>query len=207
MSGRFSAAALAVLLAASSTGACAKSSHSTTAGRKSTTGTTVLLPGTPTTAPPAAHGANEPSPTLVDPKTGKQGNIGENDLYTASSPPSPKFRQADLGGVKGDVPLTAKITPPCAETGQTVTIVFHSEPGMTIAAQMKWPNDQFSGLDNTRGTSDSKGSLTWTVEVKPTALYGVADLMAAAIDESDTGRKRSGSTGNWEFVVAPPGRC
>jgi hypothetical protein len=146
-------------------------------------------------------------PTLVDPATGKQGRIKEGDKYTAVSPPPVEFRPADVPGPPGEVPLTASVSPGCVEHGQTVTIQFKSEPGITVASQIKWPTDQFSGLDNTRGTTGPDGVLIWKVEVKPTALYGVADAQGAAIDERPEGRSRKGTFGNWEFVVAPPGRC
>lgn len=156
-------------------------------------------------------GATEPRdtapPTLVDPATGKQGRIDEDDKYTAVAPPPPEFRPADLPGPPGDVPLTAAVTPGCVEHGQTLTLHFKSEPGITVAAQIKWPTDQFSGLENTRGTTGPDGVLTWKVDVKPTALYGQADAQAVAIDERAGGRQRTGSFGNWQFVVAPPGRC
>jgi hypothetical protein len=149
-------------------------------------------------------------PTLVDPQTGKQGKIGENDRYTASAPPPVEYRKPDISGrggaaPPGAVPLEARVTPPCVEHGQQVTVVLKSEPGITLAAQIKWPNEAFSDLDQTRGAAGPDGTLSWTVEIKPTALYGQADLMAAAIDEQKSGRE--GSSGDWFFVVAPPGRC
>lgn len=152
-----------------------------------------------------AHGHTEP--TLVDPATGKQGKIRETDRYSAVSPPAPTFREPDIAGAEGSVPLTASTSPACVEHGQQLTVVLKSEPGMTVVAQIKWPNEQFSGLDSTRATTGPDGFHTWVVDVKPTALYGVSDLQAAAIDERPGHQSRSGSQGSWQFVVAPPGRC
>lgn len=151
------------------------------------------------------HGHTEP--TLVDPATGKQGKIRETDRYSAVSPPAPTFRDPDISGAEGSVPLTASTSPACVEHGQQLTVVLKSEPGMTVVAQIKWPNEQFSGLDSTRATTGPDGLHTWVVDVKPTALYGVSDLQAAAIDERPGHQSRSGSQGSWQFVVAPPGRC
>jgi hypothetical protein len=175
------------------------SGTSSPAGADVTSTTTSGVGGHPKEAPP----------TLVDPKTGKQGKIEPEDTYTASNPPPAAFRPSDVPSSEPSkpnaIPLDAKITPPCVEHGQQVTFVFRSEPGITVAAQVKWPNDQFSDLDNTRGTTGKDGTFTWKVTVTPADLIGQADLQAAAIDEHD--RSRPGTSGDWEFVVAPPGRC
>lgn len=197
---------LAVLLAAVlAAGGCTESKKAESKGKDASLSAggeaSVGADGTP------AEDDDHAPPTLVDPATGKQGRIKETDRYTAVAPPAAEFRPADVPGPPGEVPLTASVSPGCVEHGQTVTLQFKSEPGITVAAQIKWPTDQFSGLDNTRGTTGPDGILTWKVEVKPTALYGVADAQAAAIDERPEGRRRKGSFGNWEFVVAPPGRC
>lgn len=153
------------------------------------------------------HGDEHAPPTLVDPATGKQGRIGENDRYTAGSPPAASFRPPDIIGASGEIPLGASTSPPCVEHGQKLTAVLRSEPGISVVAQIKWPNEQFSGLDATRGVTGADGLYTWVVDVKPTALYGIADLQAAAIDERPGNEKRAGSQASWQFVVAPPGRC
>jgi len=199
--GRLLAAALVITLAA---GACSDSKD-----RDKDVGA-APGPGSPITFPVDGHAAGDghdhTQPTLVDSKTGKQGRIKETDRYSAVTPPAPSFRPPDDVGARGAIPLEAQVTP-CVEHGQTFEAVFRSEPKMTVAAQIKWPNDQFSGLDATRGETAADGTFRWTVIVKPTALYGVAYLMAAVIDESPQGRTRDGTQGNWEFVVAPPGRC
>lgn len=146
-------------------------------------------------------------PTLVDPATGKQGRIRESDKYTAGSPPPPSFRPPDQPGEQGQVSLAASVSPPCVEHGQKLTVTLKTDPFATVAAQIKWPNEQFSGLDNTRATTGADGIHTWVVDVKPTALVGIADLMAAAIDERRGHQHRTGSHAGWQFVVAPPGRC
>ena len=151
------------------------------------------------------HGHTEP--TLVDPATGKQGKIRSTDKYSAATPPPPDFRPADVVGASGAIPLEASTSPPCVEHGKKLTTVFRSEPGVSIAAQIKWPNDEFTNLDNIRGTIGADGTYTWSVEVKPTAFYGIADIQAAVIDERPSGRGRNGTQGNWQVVVAPPGRC
>lgn len=143
----------------------------------------------------------------VDPVTGKQGSVTPTDKYTASSPPPTGFRSADTPGQAGDVPLTASVAPGCVEHGKEVVFTFKSDPGITVVAQVKWPNDQFSGLDNIRDRTSGDGELEWKLRVQPTALYGVAELQAAVIDERPEGRRRKGSFGNWNFVVAGPGRC
>lgn len=188
-------AAVLVLAAVLATGGCSDAKEKKSAG-----GTATLSAGGEATM---AGGQSPP----IDPATGKQSRVNEADKYSAVSPPPTGFRSADVPGPAGEVPLTASVTPGCAEHGTTVTVQFKSEPGITVAAQVKWPNDQFSGLDNTRGTTGADGILTWKVDVKPTALFGVADVQAAAIDERPEGRSRNGSFGNWQFVVAPPGRC
>jgi hypothetical protein len=203
MTNRVAAAAVAalIMLSGAASSGCGDKDHKRTASGGTTT--TVGDDGD-------GHGDDDghhPAPTLVDPKTGKQGRIEETDKYTASSPPPASFRQPDIVANKGEVPLEVKVSPPCVEHGQKLIAVMRSEPGITVAAQVKWPNDQFSGLDSTRGTTDADGTFRWEVEVKPTALWGVADLQVAAIDESAAGSTRSGSAGNWEFVVASAGRC
>jgi hypothetical protein len=199
---RLAAAGLALVLVVGLPAGCSSDSHKAAPkDDKQVTGTTVHQGD----EGDGEAGHEHPKPTLVDPKTGKQGQIGEHDKYTAGSPPSPAFRQSDIPPQQGEVPLTVAVSPPCVEHGQDLTVVIKSDPGITVVAQIKWPNDQFSGLDNTRGTTGPDGLYKWTVKVQPTALYGQADLQAGAIDE--TNRSRTGSSGAWEFVVAPPGRC
>ena len=199
--GRLLAAALALsLLVAGCSGGDDKKPAAGAAGSTSTTQGDGHGPG----EDPGEH----TTPTLVDPKTGKQGRIRESDTYTAVAPPPVVFRAADIGtGAReaADIPLEASITPACVEHGQEVTAVMKSDPGVTLVAQIKWPNEQFSGLDNTSGKAGPDGTLTWKVRVQPTALYGQADLMVAVIDEGNSSRK--GTSGSWLFVVTPPGRC
>jgi hypothetical protein len=182
--GRVVAAALVLSLAA---GCSAKDK---TAGAPSTTTSTV-----------DAAKANASAP--VD-ASGKQPVVRPGDRYSASSPPMTSMRPPDGVAQPGSVPLAASIAPGCVEHGQTLKVVLKSDPRMTVVAQIKWPNEQFSGLDNTRGTTGADGTLSWEVSVKPSALYGQATLQAAAIDENSS---RSGTSGAWDFVVAPPGRC
>jgi hypothetical protein len=154
---------------------------------------------TPSTIDVAAANAAAP----VD-ASGKQPVVRAGDRYSAASPPMTSVRPPDGVAQSGSVPLAASIAPGCVEHGQTLHVVLKSDPRMTVVAQIKWPNEQFRDLDNTRGTTGADGTLTWNVSVKPTALYGQATLQAAAIDEHSS---RSGTTGSWDFVVAPPGRC
>lgn len=194
---RVTAAALVALLLL---GGCSDSKPSQSAGGGASTSTTEQADDD------SPDGEDDhPKPTLVDPKTGKQGKIGARDKYTASSPPPVGFRDSDVPPQTGDVPLTVSVTPACVEHGQELTAVFKSDPGVTVAAQIKWPNGEFAGLDNTRSTTGPDGTHTWKVEVQPTALVGQADVMAAAIDERNS--SRTGSSGSWQFVVASPGRC
>jgi hypothetical protein len=190
--GRLVAAALVVLVGA---GACSSKDHKGTSETSAST----------TSSMPAAEVARLNAAAPVDPATGKQPVVRQGETYSAVSPPPTDFRAADGSGDKGVVPLSAKVTPACVEHGQTVHIVLKSEPGMLIVAQIKWPNDQFSGLDSTRGKAGKDGTWTWDVEVKPTALFGEATVQAAAIDEEDG--SRSGTSGDWRFVVATPGHC
>lgn len=198
--GRLVAAALALSLLVAG---CGDDDKKPSAGAAGSTSSTTRDDGHGPGEDPDAH----PPPTLVDPKTGKQGKIRDSDTYTAVAPPPVVFREPDIGtgAEAGDIPLEASITPACVEHGQEVTAVMKSAPGMTVAAQIKWPNEQFSGLDNTSGKAGPDSTLTWKVRVQPTALYGQADLMVAVIDEGNAARK--GTSGSWHFVVTPPGRC
>ncbi|HEV7887405.1 MAG TPA: hypothetical protein VGO92_07595 [Acidimicrobiales bacterium] len=197
--GRMLAAAVLMLGAAvAGTAGCGGSKGAADGSGRAGRSTTSSAPSTVDVAR-----ANAAAP--VDPATGKQPRVRPSDRYSAAAPPPAGLRAADQVGAAGAVPLSASVAPACVEHGHQVVVVVKSDPGMTVAAQIKWPNEQFSGLDATRGTTSADGTLTWRVTATPAALYGEATLQAAAIDEKNG--SRAGSTGSWQFVVAPPGRC